>query len=586
MGDSCEYVLDPDNPATWGGDRTDEPDVTEDVLGRNGVWECPHETHLNDDVCIFHKAVDEKPNGKTRERLKEVITETAAADDSERVEVIGAKFGTLIARGLEIPSGVEWIDFTHCEFRGRFDVFSSAFSCNSNFKSAKFFSGVDFRRATFGGRADFSNAEFRDGFEFSGARFDGTASFESMECHGTADFRRASFAGRAWFESVVFHGLADFTKADFEKGYFEGARFVGDVDFTRATFRGNGIFNSAVFVGFCEFDQTTFDGQFTGFLDCEFKSKAQFYSVTFAETAFSDAVFEDTVSFTESTFPTRLSLTDVSFTGNALFVRTDLSGLVLTDLDLTGFDFRHADFTNADLSSSDLSHADLEQSDFSGATLFGTNLSGATLFSSRLAGAVVNTETVFDERGDHRCVYDPNSAYEYDPDPEADVDRLRKAMGCYHALEQLTRTNTLPDEQSVFFARRQDMRRAQLRRDESFPRSNYWFAELQNSIFRHGEGFSRVVAWSIGTIATFALIFPLGGWLRSETTGRITYDAIAASPVLLWKTFYHSTLLFLTGGGPLEPTGTAGEILTTIEALIAPILLALLVFVLGRRAAR
>ncbi|WP_276257769.1 hypothetical protein [Haloglomus litoreum] len=38
--------------------------------------------------------------------------------------------------------------------------------------------------------------------------------------------------------------------------------------------------------------------------------------------------------------------------------------------------------------------------------------------------------------------------------------------------------------------------------------------------------------------------------------------------------------------GPSTATGTVGEVLTTVEAMVGPILLSLLVFVLGRRATR
>jgi hypothetical protein len=194
-----------------------------------------------------------------------------------------------------------------------------------------------------------------------------------------------------------------------------------------------------------------------------------------------------------------------------------------------------------------------------------------------------NSQTVFDDHGTYRCVYDPHSEYEYTPDDE-NVGRLTKSMGAYHVLEQLTRANTLPDEQSKFFARRQDMRRAQLRSEGR--RVSYWFAEAQNAIFRHGESFSRVIGWSLGTIVAFAFIYPLGGWLQSDSTGTITYGTVTDIPGALWQSFHHSSLLFLTGGGPLSPTGFIGELLITIEAMMAPILLALLIFVLGRRAAR
>jgi hypothetical protein len=63
-------------------------------------------------------------------------------------------------------------------------------------------------------------------------------------------------------------------------------------------------------------------------------------------------------------------------------------------------------------------------------------------------------------------------------------------------------------------------------------------------------------------------------------------DAIVGSPPLLWESFNHSARLFLTGPGPLKPVGIVGEVLMFGESLIALILLALIVFVLGRRAAR
>ncbi len=210
---------------------------------------------------------------------------------------------------------------------------------------------------------------------------------------------------------------------------------------------------------------------------------------------------------------------------------------------------------------------------------------GAELYGVRLGDAAINIETTLTHT-DGYCIYDPRSSHDYnsEEDDESNVRRTRKAMGAYQALEQLAQANSFPDKQAKFFARRQDMRRAQLREDGR--RLEYWFAEAQNAIFRHGESFSRVVGWSVGTIVVFAFIFPFGGWLQSDSTGTLTYEAIAESPELMWQAFYHSLLLFLTGGGPLSPTGFAGEMLTAIESLIAPILLALLIFVLGRRAAR
>jgi hypothetical protein len=296
-----------------------------------------------------------------------------------------------------------------------------------------------------------------------------------------------------------------------------------------------------------------------------------------------------------------LSSTDFS---RANLDGSDFSNSNPEDVDFSETSIREGKFTQTELPNTDFSHADVSESDFrdadlvdasffcanleraklTGADLFGADLSGAQFYASRIGDVAINTETVLDQHGGHRCAYDPNSEYGYDSDEKEKTGQLQKAMGAYHVLEQLTRANTLPDEQAKFFARRQDMRRAQLREDGQ--RLEYWFAEAQNAVFRHGESFSRVVAWAVGTIVAFALLYPIGGWLQSESTGAITYSNIADSPLLLWKSLHHSALLFLTGSGPLTPTGTVGELLVTIEAITAPVLLALLVFVLGRRAAR
>jgi hypothetical protein len=64
---TCEYVLDPDDPETWGGEEGDECFVDEDVLNENDVWNCPHEAEDTFEteygemgLCLFHAPVDKK----------------------------------------------------------------------------------------------------------------------------------------------------------------------------------------------------------------------------------------------------------------------------------------------------------------------------------------------------------------------------------------------------------------------------------------------------------------------------------------------------------------------------------------------
>ena len=442
------------------------------------------------------------------------------------------------------------------------------FSSTGEFRDTNFTDDVKFHRVEFDGdtgteeevywdaQYDFSGTQFRGNADFSESQFTGNTRFQSSEFNGQANFSRTTFESNISFVSSIFNKKSNFSRSDFNPDKsveveFSGAIFNEEVDFISTVFQGPN-FNNTIFKG---------DANFTG--GCEFNDITTFHSAEFRGSAdFSEVEFMDASDFRHT------KLIESSFADS-----------IIKNADFGNAHIENSNFTRADISNSNLEKAMLSNSDMSGA-----DLSGVQFYGANIGGITINVETVFDKHGKYRCVYDPNSEYEYNPDDDETVGKLRKAMGAYHLLEQLTRANTLPDEQGKFFARRQDMRRAQLREDGR--RLEYWFAEAQNAVFRHGESFSRVVGWSIGTIVAFAFIFPLGEWLQSGSTGTLTYGAIAESPELMWQSFYHSTLLFLTGGGPLTPTGFIGEVLTTIEALIAPILLALLIFVLGRRAAR
>jgi uncharacterized protein YjbI with pentapeptide repeats len=483
---------------------------------------------------------------------------------------------------------------------------TTTFETEADFRETEFHAASTFDNAAFGGRASFEEVVFHDDAQFKSVEFDGFAAFTS-EFEGAAVFDSSQFAAYTTFQETTIAGLAEFESVAcddiirFHDTTFEAATtfdyavFRDLADFENTSFETAATFDNATFKQTAQFNAASFNGE-ASFAAATWQD-VEFHTAIFDSVAtFDDGVFQDGGTFSEARFRDRasfrtvvaadeLGFREVVFATGSDFTDSELPEAIFDDADVSNGTFAEAALEGAEFENADLSGTDLERTTLSGADLFQANLSGARLFGARMDGVVIDTETVFDEHGAYRCVYDPNSSYVYDADTtDSGAGRIRKAMGAYHGLEQLTRMNTMPDAQSKFFTRRQDMRRLQLRQDGQ--RLNYWFAAAQNAVFRHGESFSRVVGWSVGTIVAFALVFPLGGWFQSESTGAITYDAIAESPTLLWKTFYHSTLLFLTGSGPLNTIGTGGEILTTLEALIAPILLALLIFVLGRRAAR
>lgn len=434
---------------------------------------------------------------------------------------------------------------------------------------------ADFEAATFNGRTWFGGATFDTAARFTGAEFGGRVDFE-----GDAGTDRTLFRCRPNFRSASFDDPASFQAVKFVPGaVFDDATFVAPVSFQRATFGGPASFEETEFL-----QQASFGTDDDASAAATFEAPPDFQGVTAVGADFSHVGLQGAQLHGSE-------LSDAEFIEAKLHAaefleEADCTGANFDGAELPNATFREADLESADFTDATLRQATLERATLSNADLFGADISGARLYGARLGDVGVNTETMFDATGSHRCVYDPRSEYEYDPDDGAQVEQIVKAMGTYHLLEQVARANTLPDEQATFFVRRQDMRRAHLRRTGSVPYLNYLFAVIQNSIFRHGEGFGRVLVWSIGVITAFTFIYPAGGWMTSPSTGPITYPAIAEQPLLLWTSFYHSALVFLTGGGPLDPTDVAGELLLMTETITSPILLALLVFVLGRRAAR
>jgi hypothetical protein len=91
---------------------------------------------------------------------------------------------------------------------------------------------------------------------------------------------------------------------------------------------------------------------------------------------------------------------------------------------------------------------------------------------------------------------------------------------------------------------------------------------------------------SVGIVLGFALLYPLGGWMRPEGCDPITYGQIGTNLAEFGNSVSYSTLTFTAlGFGDFQPEGL-GRLLTTLETGLGAVLLALLVFILGRRAAR
>jgi hypothetical protein len=343
-------------------------------------------------------------------------------------------------------------------------------------------------------------------------------------------------------------------------------------------------------------------------------------------------------------------LTDVNFPPGADFAgvslrdadmaevtlrRASLSGADLSDTTLVDSDLRGADLTGAKcweveladghLAGADLRGADLHESDcsdsvFRNANLQDANLEGAffaradffdaTLTGTRSYGAVfsearANEGTELDEF----CVYDPHSDRsvpdtDRDGPPasadsvgeaagpgnstgESEISQLSKAEGTYQELESLCAENALLTPQSRYFVRRQDIHTTEHRRDGNWSR---WIrARISRAVVLYGESPFRVLGAAGAVIVGSALLYPLG-LLRSSGTGELVTYPPPTEPVALVSTLadslYFSTLTFTTMTfGLFRPVGV-GKSLAMLETGAGIVLMALLVFVFGRRATR
>ncbi|MUV85165.1 hypothetical protein GJ631_00850 [Natronomonas sp. CBA1123] len=342
-------------------------------------------------------------------------------------------------------------------------------------------------------------------------------------------------------------------------------------------------------------------------------SNADVAGADFTDASLDDADFTD-ADLSDATLR-RCSLTAANLTSASL-LHTDLKNANLHDgtlaeatlstADLTNTDLSAADLTGADLSDATICEANLENAFLSRAMLFDADLRGAKLHGSVIGDAQINEDTaiigapntegmqsphtvtaIHSKRG---CVYDP--AY---PNGEAETD-TDKAKSVYRALEELGRRRARPRLQARCFVRRQDLQKRDYWEDatanatsveERIIAGSRWSrAKVARATLLYGESPWRVIAWSLSIILSFALLYPLGGWIKPTGGDPLTYATISSNPVEILNSVYYSTLTYTAlGFGDFQPVGF-GRLLTTLETGFGAVMLALLVFILGRRAAR
>lgn len=605
---TCQYVLDPEEPETWSGTKEDECLVDDAVLTEDGVWNCPYDVEDDKERCIYHRPLDEKDEAQVRDAFvtelnSRLQNETTSEDDTR--QFLGGTFGSLELSsfdGMErVPGDLR---LSYANFEGPVDMSDMAFEGSVSFAGATFrpkpsasdgSTEVSFQRATFTADTSFDGAIFNMGGNFCDVTFEGFVSFTHAYSERILGFNKSTFEEDSTFEGAVFRRDVSFSRASFE----------GSVEFRESTFANAEVpdgmyqfdpaarFEGTAFEARASFDAATFEVE-TDFKFATFGESAKFWHVAFgAETDFGRATFHRDADFRWSTFEASVNFFDAHFNGTADF----------SSLDLTDTRFEDADLTDADFGGATLHRVNFESVMLSRATLFGADLRGARLSGAVMGDVRVDEETKFlghpsDDRdsphtisairSSQPCVYDPI----YGAEKYADTDTAKTV---YRTLEELGRRTGRSRLQARCFVRRQDLQKNGYWNDATaadatieervVAGARWWRSAVARAMLLYGESPWRVIAYSIITVLGFALLYPLGGWMQPTGGYPIRYDGLS-SLAELGNSLYYSTLTFTAlGFGDFQPVGF-GRVLTTIETSLGAVLLALLVFILGRRAAR
>jgi uncharacterized protein YjbI with pentapeptide repeats len=286
-----------------------------------------------------------------------------------------------------------------------------------------------------------------------------------------------------------------------------------------------------------------------------------------------------------------ISLLGVDLNGGEL-TATNLSEAHIQYTNINNADMKAVDLTDSRIIESELKETNLERSELMNTDLFGTNITGANFYNARLIGVQINPKTQFDSERDTyatwreqlifrspiRCGYDKKLRDNGGFDEDKQEELLNKAADTYRQFEELARNNTLPSLQSSMFVRRQEMQRKRHKMRGDYVQ--WAFAGISRAVFKHGESLGRISAWAIGLIIGYAAVYDLFN-LIVDSDGAFVQSFV--------DSLYFSTLTFTTlglGDFQPDPVSQLARLLVTSQAALGATLIAIFVFVLGRRAAR
>lgn len=445
---------------------------------------------------------------------------------------------------------------------------------------------------------------------------------EPYLCESTLSGVDLTGCGLFWakFEDADLEGI-DASNATISYGKFTDAT-IEAVDFSDANLVGT------------RFVDATFNNSKGGKEDTSFVN-TECSGVNFIQAEFNHPPEFKNANFDRDSLLCR-NLIDANFE-SADLSETDFSDLTLTGANFTGANLSSAeitaDFTNANLSEVYAFDADLSDSTLERAVLDSANLQSADLKRTKLHSAVISDAIIdHDTRFDTEVLYEVNS--EKSKRKDTKTEKANRAIWTYNALSSLSKENALSKQAQQYYVKEKDLKRrlnwlvlagpvsprfdgkigfieSKVRHlanllhpsgesQTSFTNrflnnlkslGNCVKAEISRFTIKYGEGHWNVLL-SLGVVTLFySLLYPIWGIQLDGDPIRYSLsiqDIISGSfhfDLDIWFTsLYFSVVTFTTlGYGDIRPMGFS-QYIAASEAVIGASLMALLVFVLGRRA--
>ncbi|WP_256392807.1 pentapeptide repeat-containing protein [Natronoarchaeum rubrum] len=276
---------------------------------------------------------------------------------------------------------------------------------------------------------------------------------------------------------------------------------------------------------------------------------------------------------------------------NADWIGINLKDANLHDSDLNCSNLRLAELNGTRLTQATMEGCNLEEAELENADLRDVDLRNAKFYETLVRNVRINEGTEFGDTSIYEQEADMDASISQDSGSRTelggvrsaverfgnrcrnrtdDADSLQSSIRVYRLYQRLLREASLPEDIRLF-----RIREKHARRKLALSESQYlqWLKlSFDRWVMLYGESPKRVIGASVGVISIFAVLYSLIGGLEPtpSSAGQFLYFSVATFTTLVY--------------GNIRPAKETTQLLASLEAFLGALLLALLVFVLGRRA--